>query len=136
MKLVQVENNFEELHIFEASILNQYCDILVNRVKEITGENIYLVGSVSKIMSEHLPEDYKIKDIDFILSIPAFRKLLPHRKTFFPEAKSVEMRPERLIIHLHNFAIEIWNYMERNIDKEPKIYKEKIHYLCLLEPKL
>lgn len=130
------ENNFQELQIFEAPVLNQYCDLLVNRIKAITGENIYLVGSVSQILSAHLPEDYRVKDIDFILSIPGFRKLLPHRATFFPEAKSVELRPERLIIHLHNFAIEIWNYMERNTDKSPKIYKNKIHYLCLSEPKL
>ena len=130
-----MENNFKDLKIFEREELNQYCDLLVHRIKEITGVSPYLVGSVAKIMSGHLPEDYEIKDIDFIVSSFEFRKLLPHRNSLFPEAKSVEMRPERVIIHLEKFAIEIWNYKERNIDKEPKIYKNKIHYLCLLEPK-
>lgn len=130
-----MENNFKDLKIFERKELNQYCDLLVHRIKEITGVSPYLVGSVAKIMSGHLPEDYEIKDIDFIISSFEFRKLLSHRNSLFPEAKSVEMRPERVIIHLEKFAIEIWNYKERNIDKEPKIYKNKIHYLCLLEPK-
>lgn len=130
------ENNFQALAIFERAELNEFCDRLVHTVKMITGAELQLVGSVAKIMSGHLPEDYQIKDIDFILPVPAFRKLLPHRTTFFPEAKSVEMRPERLIIHLERFAIEIWNYAERNTDKEPKIYKEKIKFLCLKsEPK-
>ena len=130
-----MENNFKDLKIFERKELNQYCDLLVHRIKEITGVSPYLVGSVAKIMSGHLPEDYEIKDIDFIISSFEFRKLLSHRNSLFPEAKSVEMRPERLIIYILNIAIEIWNYKERNIDKEPKIYKNKIHYLCLLEPK-
>lgn len=135
---MQVENNFKKLKIFERKELNLYCDLLVHRIKEITGVPPYLVGSVAKILSGHLPEDYEIKDIDFIVSSLEFRKLLPHRNTIFPEAKSVEMRPERLILHLENFAIEIWNSKEKNTDKTPKIYKHKIHYLCLLqqEPKL
>ena len=130
-----MENNFKELKIFENDKLNEYCDLLVHRIKEITGVPPYLVGSVAKIMSGHLPEDYEIKDIDFIISSFEFRKLLSHRNSLFPEAKSVEMRPERVIIHLEKFAIEIWNYKERNTDKEPKIYKNKIYYLCLLEQK-
>ena len=65
---MQVENNFKELNIFEREELNQYCDLLVHRIKEITGVPPYLVGSVAKIMSGHLPEDYEIKDIDFIIS--------------------------------------------------------------------
>ena len=125
-------NNFKNLKIFERKELNQYCDLLVHRIKEITGVEPYLVGSVAKIMSGHLPEDYEIKDIDFIISSFEFRKLLPNRNSLFPESRSIELRPERLIVHLPNFAIEIWNYKERNTDKEPKIYKNKIHYLCLL----
>ena len=129
---MQVENNFKDLKIFERKELNQYCDLLVHRIKEITGVSPYLVGSVAKIMSGHLPEDYEIKDIDFIISSFEFRKLLPNRNSLFPESRSIELRPERLIVHLEKFAIEIWNYKERNTDKEPKIYKNKIHYLCLL----
>ena len=129
---MQVENNFKDLKIFENDKLNEYCDLLVYRIKEITGVPPYLVGSVAKIMSGHLPEDYEIKDIDFIISSFEFRKLLPHRNSLFPESRSIELRPERLIIHLPNFAIEIWNFKENNTDKIAKIYKNKINYLCLL----
>ena len=129
------ENNFKKLEIFEASILNDYCDILVENVKEITGENLYLVGSVSKILNGDFTEEYKIKDIDFIISMVGFQKLIRNKNILFPMAKMIEERPERLIIYLQNFAIEIWNYLERNTDKTKKLYKNKIPYLCLLEPK-
>ena len=101
-----MENNFKELNIFEREELNQYCDLLVHRIKEITGVPPYLVGSVAKIMSGHLPEDYEIKDIDFIISSLEFRKLLSHRNYLYPEAQSVEMRPERIIIYILNISID------------------------------
>lgn len=129
------ENNFKKLEIFEAPVLNEYCDILVANVKEITGENLYLVGSVSKILNGDFTEEYKIKDIDFIISMVGFQKLIRNKDILFPMAKMIEERPERLIIYLQNFAIEIWNYLERNTDKSKKLYKNKIPYLCLLEPK-
>ncbi|MBQ0152534.1 MAG: hypothetical protein KBS61_06540 [Chryseobacterium sp.] len=129
------ENNFHNLEIFEESVLNKYCDILVQKVFEITDENIYLVGSVAKILNGDFTEEYKIKDIDFIISMVGFQKLIRNKNTLFPMAKMIEQRPERLIIYLPNFAIEIWNYLERNTDKTKKLYKNKIHYLCLLELK-
>lgn len=127
------ENNFQNLEIFESPILNNYCDILVNNVKEITGENMYLVGSVSKILNGDYTEEYKIKDIDFIVSMVSFQKLIRNKDLLFPMALTIEQRPERLIIYIHNFAIEIWNYLERNTNKTKKLYKNKIPYLCLLE---
>lgn len=130
------ENNFQKLEIFEAPILNNYCDILVNNVKKITDEDIYLVGSVSKILNGDFSEEYKIKDIDFIVSMVSFQKLIRNKEFLFPMARTIEERPERLIIYIKNFAIEIWNYLERNTDKTKKLYKNKIPYLCLLEPSL
>lgn len=132
---MQVENNFQDLQIFESAMLNEYCDEIVNNIKSITGEDTFLVGSVAKVLSGHLPEDYKIKDIDFVVSEISFRRLLQHRKTFFPKAKTVELRPERMIVHLEKFCIEIWNLWKTNTDKEPKLYKNKINYLCQLELK-
>ncbi|MFY7814917.1 MAG: hypothetical protein ACOVRK_06955 [Chryseobacterium taeanense] len=123
------ENNFQELHIFEAPILNECCDLLCERVKKITGEDIYLVGSVSKILHGDLTEEYTIKDIDFIVSMAGFQKLIRNKDSLFPEARTIEQRPERLIIYLNNFAIEIWNYLERNTDKKKKYFKNKIPYL-------
>lgn len=104
--------------------------MLYQRVKEITGEELYLVGSVSKILNGNLSEDYKIKDIDFIVSMAAFQQLVRKKELLFPEALTIEQRPERLIIYLPNFAIEVWNYLERNTDKEKKYFKNKIPYLC------
>lgn len=129
------ENNFQNLDIFEARVLNEYCDILVQKVFDITGENLYLVGSVSKILNGDFTEEYKIKDIDFIVSMVGFQKLIRNKNILFPMAKMIEERPERLIIYLPNFAIEIWNYLERNRDKTKKLYKNKIPYLCQLELK-
>ena len=127
------ENNFQNLEIFEAPFLNKYCDILINNVKKITGDDMYLVGSVSKILNGDFTEEYKIKDIDFIVSMVSFQKLIKSKDLVFPMARTIEQRPERLIIYIHNFAIEIWNYLERNTDKTKKLYKNKIPYLCLLE---
>lgn len=127
-------NNFQELNVFEVQILNKYCDLLCSRVIEITGENLFLVGSVAKILNGDLQESYIIKDIDFIISMIGFQKLLINKNQIFPEARTIEQRPERLIIYLNNFAIEIWNYLERNTDKTKKYYKNKIGYLCQLEP--
>ena len=128
-------NNFQKLNVFENYHLNVFCDILAKNVNQITGESLFLVGSVSKIMNGDLPEDYKIKDIDFIISMVGFQQLIRKKDELFPLAKTIEQRPERLIIYLENFAIEIWNYLERNTDKTKKLYKNKIPYLCQLEPK-
>lgn len=129
LKTEMQENNFQELQIFEAPILNECCDLIAERVKNITGEDIYLVGSVSKILHGDLTEDYKVKDIDFIISMAGFQKLIRNKEFLFPEARTIEQRPERLIIYLSNFAIEIWNYLERNTDKKKKYFKNKIPYL-------
>lgn len=130
-----MDENFKNLKIFEAPMLNEWCDLLIQRVKKITGEDLFLVGSVSKILHGDLPEDYKIKDIDFIISMAGFQKLRMNRDSLFPEAWTIEIRPERLIIYFNNFAIEIWNYLERNTDKQKKKFKNKILYLCQLEQK-
>jgi hypothetical protein len=129
LKTEMQENNFQELQVFEAPILNECCDLIRERVKKITGEDIYLVGSVSKILHGDLTEEYKVKDIDFIVSMASFQKLIRNKESLFPEARTIEQRPERLIIYLNNFAIEIWNYLERNIDKKKKYFKNKIPYL-------
>lgn len=123
------ENNFQELQVFEAAILNECCDLLRERVKKITGEDIYLVGSVSKILHGDLTVEYKVKDIDFIVSMASFQKLIRNKESLFPEARTIEQRPERLIIYLNNFVIEIWNYLERNTEKKKKYFKNKIPYL-------
>lgn len=123
------ENNFQDLNVFEFTQLNIYCDLLSSRIKKITNEDIFLVGSVAKILHGEIPESYIIKDIDFIVSLSAFQKLIRHRKEILPEAITMEQRPERLIFYLPNFAIEIWNYLERNTDKQKKYFKEKIPYL-------
>jgi len=134
LKTEMQENNFQELQIFESAILNECCDLISQRAKELTGESLYLVGSVSKILNGDFTEEYKIKDIDFIVSMAGFQKLIRNKDLLFPEARTIEQRPERLIIYLNSFAIEIWNYLERNTDKQKKLFKNKIPYLCQLEP--
>lgn len=127
---MQQVNNFQELQIFEAPELNRICDSLVNRIKELTGENIILVGSVSKVLSGDLPESYQIKDIDFAVFNSDFRKLQNCRHTLLKEAKSVEMIPRRIIIYLPYIAVEIWNANDVNPDIQ--LFKNKIPYIkCL-----
>lgn len=123
------ENNFQDLKIFEVGFLNEYCDLISSRIEQFTGEKIFLVGSVAKILHGEIDESYIIKDIDFIVSIGAFQKLIKCKKEILPEAITIEQRPERLIFYLPNFAIEIWNYLERNTDKQKKYFKNKIPYL-------
>lgn len=122
------ENHFKELHIFESEVLNACCDQITAAVKKITGENLHLVGSVAKILHGEFDENYKIKDIDFAVSIVAFQKLIRNKSSIFPEARTIEERPERLIIYINSFAIEIWNYLDRSTCKK-KIFKHKIPYL-------
>lgn len=128
-------NNFQELQVFEAPELNRICDSLVNKIKELTGENIFLVGSVSKVLSGDLPESYQIKDIDFAVFNNDFRKLQNSRHTLLEEAKSVELAPRRIIIYLPFIAVEIWN--ANDINPDIQLFKNKIHYIkCQSEQKM
>lgn len=125
-----LENNFQNLNIFQVEFLNKYCDLITHRVKQITGEEICLVGSVAKILhGEISAENYVIKDIDFIVTLSAFQKLIKFKKEILPEAYTLEQRPERLIFYMPNFAIEIWNHKERNTDKQKLYFNNKIPYL-------
>lgn len=132
---MQQVNNFQELQVFEAPELNRICDSLVNKIKELTGEDIFLVGSVSKVLNDDLPEGYQIKDIDFAVFNNAFRKLQNCRHSLLEEAKSVELVPRRIIIYLPYIAIEIWN--ANDINPDIKLFKNKIPYIkCQSEPKM
>ncbi len=124
---MQQVNNFQELHIFEAPELNRICDSLVNKIKELTGGNIFLVGSVSKLLSGDLPESYQIKDIDFIVFNNDFRKIQNNRHSLLEAAKSVELAPRRIIIYLPAIAVEIWN--ANDINPDIKLFKNKIPYI-------
>lgn len=132
---MQQVNNFQELQVFEAPELNRICDSLVNRIKELTGENIFLVGSVSKVLSGDLPENYQIKDIDFAVFNNDFRKLQSCRHNLLEDAKSVELAPRRIIIYLPYIAVEIWN--ANDINPVIQLFKNKIPYIkCQSELKM
>lgn len=132
---MQQVNNFQELRVFEAPELNRICDSLVSRIKELTGEDIFLVGSVSKVLSGDLPETYQIKDIDFAVFNNDFRKIQNCRHSILEEAKSVELAPRRIIIYLPYIAVEIWK--ANDINPDIQLFKNKIPYIkCQSELKM
>ena len=124
---MQQVNNFRELQVFEAPELNRICDALMAKIKEVTGKNAFLVGSVCKILNGDLPENYQIKDIDFAVFNSEFRKLQNCRHFLLEEAMSVEIVPRRIIIYLPFIAIEIWN--ANDINPEIVLFKNKIPYI-------
>ena len=121
------ENNFQEIQVFESPDLNKICDLITNKIFEITGSKPLLIGSVSKLMSGNLPEDYQIKDIDFAVFKNEFRMLQYRKNEILQGALMTEITPRRIIIYLPAFAIEIWNAN----DKDPviELFKNKIPYI-------
>ncbi|WP_278381016.1 hypothetical protein [Chryseobacterium arthrosphaerae] len=132
---MQQVNNFQELQVFEAPELNKICDSLVNKIQELIGADVFLVGSVSKVLSGDLPESYQIKDIDFAVFNNDFRKLQNCRNSLLENAKSFELAPRRIIIYLPYIAVEIWN--ANDINPDIKLFKNKIPYIkCQSELKM
>lgn len=130
MKTETQENNFQKLLVFENERLNEDCDLLICNIKTITGENAYLTGSVARLLEGVYPDDYQVKDIDFVVSEQAFRMISSKRKEILP-CISVELRPERIILYLSPvFCIEIWFFKEKKQEIIHKIFKNKIHYVC------
>lgn len=126
---MQVENNFQDLQIFEDPDVNQICDDLYNLICNTTKEEILVVGSIAKLFEEQLEPDYIPKDIDFVVSKGVFRRMRGFRKEDFTSVKMIERRPERIIFYTDKLAVEVWEYADENIDREKKYYKEKIPYL-------
>ncbi len=134
---MQPENNFQDLQIFEDPKMNKYCDFVSNQVMEIVGKQPHLVGSVARMFTGSLPENYMPKDVDFAIDNISFRKILAFGKyrKLFPFAKMVEKRPERFIIYTDKKVIELWNFFYKNYTEELKFYNNKIPFLCQYDSK-
>lgn len=126
---MQVENNFQDLQIFEDVSANKICDDLSAFILDKTGEELLVVGSVAKLFAEQLHSSYSPKDIDLVVSKAVFRRLWGLDKKTFENVKMIEKRPERIILYTNKLALEIWEFAAENINREKKYYKEKIPYL-------
>lgn len=126
---MQVENNFEELHIFEDKDMNKVCDALFNFVKKHSGEEISICGSIARIFSDKLPSIYKPKDVDFVVSKSAFVQLT-RMKINMNNIVTIEKQPNRLIFYtLGSACVELWAFDSEDENKVKKYYKNKISYL-------
>ncbi len=123
-------NHFQELKIFEDENMNIICDVVSNIVKQITGELPILCGSVAKVLSGILDENYKAKDVDFYLTDWNFRKLKNNFPLKIEGIRMIEKRPERIILYA-NRCIELWCNLEREENKKRIIQKKnnKIPYI-------
>lgn len=119
--------NFRELKIFENENINALCDRLCRYCEE-QGEIPILTGSVAKVLSEQLPQDYLPKDLDFVVSYPTFRNLIV-RLNKMEGIVMIEKRPHRIILYAEEgICIEIWQNKSVDKNKEIKKYKDKIAY--------
>lgn len=55
--------NFKDLKIFEDEQVNEFCDVLTDIVRDITGEELALCGSVAKHLHGSISEDYNPKEL-------------------------------------------------------------------------
>ena len=123
-------NYFQRLKIFENENINKTCDELSQWVKEETGCELMIIGSVAKICAGEFSEDDQPKDIDFAVVRGAFS----HLERYLTQMKNVEMiehRPRRMILYSQEkICIEIWRIPSLDIEKEQKkYYKNLIPYL-------
>lgn len=128
-----LEDNFQNLQIFEENEINKFCDLLTQEVFNITGKKPHLVGSIAKMLNGNLDSSYTPKDVDFAIDNISFRKVLHHhqnRSELFSFARMVETRPERFIIYLDNKCLELWNFFYKNHNETLEYYKNKIPFLC------
>ena len=91
-------NNFQELEVLALPEINQLCDELAELVDRLSGEEIVLCGSLAKLFAKNIPEDYLIKDVDFVVSRDVF-KILQRQSCELHAVVSVEKTPERIILH-------------------------------------
>ena len=121
-------NNFQELEVLALTEINQLCDELAELVDRLSGEEIVLCGSLAKLFAKNIPEDYLIKDVDFVVSRDVF-KILQRQSCELHAVVSVEKTPERIILHTpHRICVEIWNTQPKNETETKKYYQNKIPY--------
>lgn len=120
---------FQELKIFEDDRINQLCDILSDQVLNITGNELMICGSVSKVFAGEFLESYFPKDIDFIVHKWAFH-LLIKRLENLPNVVMIEKTPDKIILYTqYSICIEIWYITNYNAKMTKQFYKNTIPYL-------
>mgnify|MGYP000056182158 CR=1 FL=1 len=126
------ENNFQEVEVFEDAFMNEFCDTLTAKVKEITGEELFICGSLARMFSGELSEDYTPKDVDFVVSKGAFI-LLSRNPLVLQGVVMVEKRPDRIVFFLENkHCVELWIFLKEDEGKSKQYFKNKILYLIHL----
>lgn len=119
--------NFKDLKIFEDEQVNEFCDVITDIVRDITGEELALCGSVAKHLHGSISEDYAPKDIDFVVDKEAFYKLYRAFPMDIDKVISFEFQPLRIILWTElEVGVEIWLQNQENEQK--LMYNKKIPY--------
>lgn len=103
--------DFQQQKIFENEAINQICDFIFNKVNEKFGRttDIVICGSVGKILSEVISEDYEAKDLDFVVrDYLVWKFLVENLLKWFPDYRTEVIGLERVILFTDLIAIEFW----------------------------
>lgn len=120
---------FQYLNIFEDNRINALCDAVSQKVKDITGAEPVVCGSLSKIFAGTLPQDYRPKDIDFVVSQWNFRKLRQELHNI-KHIIMIEKLPHKMILYTEYFiCMEIWFQTALSNTMKQYYYKHLIPYL-------
>lgn len=122
--------DFQKENIFETKEINAICDLVFGKVESIyqKSEAMIICGSVAKVLSGILPENYEAKDLDFVVrDYFVWRFLKENLQQWFPNFKIEVIERERVILYTDSIAIEFW---AGNNDHRPtKQITENIKYI-------
>lgn len=122
--------DFQKENIFQSKEINEICDLIFGKVESIykKPDVIVIGGSVAKIFSGILPENYEPKDLDFVVrDYFVWRFLRENLQQWFPNFKVEIVERERVILFTNEIAIEFW--AGRNDFRPTKNISEKIKYI-------
>lgn len=125
----KIYNQFEELKIFENDKINSICDDICSFVRYRLGENLVVCGSLAKVFNKDLPNNYQLKDVDFIIDSLSFQRLT-HFLNQIDGVLMIEKQPFRIILYTsERICVEIWRERKEDKNRTEKKFKNKIPYL-------
>lgn len=103
--------DFKQEKIFENDSLNNTCDLIFNKINEVFEKttDVVICGSVAKMLSGVLSEEYEPKDLDFVVrDFFIWRFLRENLQKWFSNYRVVTIKLERIILYTDSIALEFW----------------------------